>query len=222
LEYLQGYAKTHGKYPKVITLPGVSSSKYVDWGFPEEEWLKTILVNNGIPEKNVLSLCSIDDVKNFIRKHHYKHVSVFAARGYSVSTVISLKQLIPDIDFKYFEKEFLSKDWMAEEGIVSNCVFDTDKLSSLGMDLLLGQIVRLNLVRDTLHQYLKEYLMPLETVKKFTDKGYILGLNTEEEMNAVGIHLEDFNERLPKRLADFEWMPYAKNRVYEQMMLLKG
>ncbi len=221
LEYLQGYVKMFEKYPMIITLPGVSSSKYIDWGMPEETWLKTILTNNGVPEKKIQSLSSINDVKDFIRKHHYRHVSVFAARGYSVSTIVTLEQLIPEINFRYFEKEYVSKDWMAEEGVVSNCVFDTDKLSSVEMDLLLGQLVRLNLKREKLPEYLQEYLMPLEIVKKFTDKGYILGLNTEEEMNAVGISLEEFNEMLPKRLADFEWIPYAKNRVYEQIMSLK-
>lgn len=227
VNYLKNYFKKFGHYPNVVCLSGCSASKYVDFGAPVESWLKRILLSKGIPEDVVNRNCidsskndPVDALKSFLKSSRYKHVSVFVARGYVISTVMALKQNMPNIDFKFFNKEYVSDCYLEEFGLKQTCIFDTDDLSSLGLDLILGQLVRLNLVRDTLPDKLKDYLMPLNKVKKYTDKGYILGLRTEEEMNAVGISSDKFNEMLPKRLADLEWIDNPKRRIYEQIMSL--
>lgn len=225
--YLNKYYARYGEYPCVVCLPGSSSSKYVDFGMPIETWMKIALCASDIPESVVYRYDidssnggPIEALKSFLKKARYKHASVFTARGYSVSTIVSLKREIPDIDFKFYDKAYISEDCMEKWGMKSSAIFDTDDLEDLGIDLILGELVRLNLIYNQLPNYLQRYLMPLETVKKYTDKGYILGLNTEEEMKAVGISVEQFDEMLPKRLADLEWIDNPKERIYGQIMSL--
>ncbi len=229
--YLSRYHERYGKYPTVVCLPGLSESKYIDYGMPIVSLMRHILLGKGIPEEYIY--CYEQDVEkcgpvavlneflnNVAHYIHDVHVAVFAARGYSVSTILALRKGIPNGNFMVFHKEYVSPEYLEEHGIKSTCIFDTDRLDSIGLDLILGELVRLHLEYKSLPAYFKQYIIPLDKVKKFTDKGYILGLNTEAEMNAVGISLEKFNEMLPKRLADFEWVKNAKVRLYEQIMYL--
>lgn len=229
--YLKRYHERYGKYPTVVCLPGLSMSKYIDFGMPIESWMKMILLNKGIPEEYIycyeqddMTRGPVAVLKDFLEDmSHYihdVHVAVFAARGYSVSTILALRKGIPDTEFMVFDKEYISSEYLEEQGIKPTCIFDTDCLDSLGLDLILGELVRLHLAYKSLPVYLKRHIMPLDKVKKFIDKGYILGLNTEAEMNAVGLSFQEFYEKLHSRLADIEWRRDAKARIYEQIMYL--
>jgi hypothetical protein len=226
VDYLHRYYDKFGVYPKIVCLPGSSLSKHVNFGKPVETWMKIILLDNGIPEDAFYQdlgssrdvICTLGRVFNATR---CSRVAVFAARGYSVSTILMLQENFPEISFKFFAKAYVSSEYMEEYGMRSNCIFDTDCLDSLGIDLILGELVRLHLMYDALPVYLKRHLMPLEKVKKFTDKGYILGLNTEEEINAVGLSVQEFVAMVPERLCDFDWIDNVEERIYGQILSLK-
>jgi hypothetical protein len=111
---------------------------------------------------------------------------------------------------------------METYGLKANSIFDADRLDSFGLDLILGEIVRLNMVRPTLPFYVRRYLMPMETAASLINKGYVMGLNNEEEMKAVGLDKDQFSELLYKTLEKFPWITNdnARYHIYEQIMSL--
>ena len=227
VNYLERYYKKYQSYPTILCLPGASLSQYVRWG-SIDAYMREILINGGIPEKYIYSFGRdiakenpVALVKEFITgAEGYIYdipVAVFSPRGYSVSTLLALKKALPDTEFFAFSKEYLSEEYMSKNSMRSTCIFDTDRLDSIGMDLMLGELVRMHLSYETLPEYFQEHIMPLEKVTKFIDKGYILGLNSVEEMEAVGLTPDMFMDMATSRMSDFEWIHNVPKRIKELM-----
>lgn len=225
IEYLQKQHQRYGTYPKVLCLPGMSSSRYIDYGRPIQSWMETILCENSIPEKNIEKITDfqafVEYLETVASSDDFQMI-VFTARGYSVSAIVALKKLIEKYNIKFFEKCYISSDYLEEFGLKAVTIFDADRLDSFGLDLILGEIVRLNMIKFTLPFYIRKYLMTMDMVASLIKKGYVLGLNTEYEMQAVGLDKDQFSELLYKRLEDFPWIANgnARYHIYEQITAL--
>ena len=211
--YLQKYYNRCKKYPRVICLPGLSSSKYIKYGMPIENWMKVILMQMGIPKevvkRDVFDFNKrdvIDVLRDFLKRTKYKNVLVFSSRGYSVNTALTLMQEFPEVNFKYFDNAYIKDE---------DLNLDAENLDlGYGLDLLLGEIVRLNLNKEKFPNfYLSENLMTLNIARKFIEKGYVLGLRSEDEWRAVGIDRNKAMEMIVWRMADFDWM--SERRAFD-------
>ena len=268
-KYVKNYHAKFGKYPRILCLEGISSCKWIQWNKPLNLWMKDVLIRCGIPAETVETLNGADtisELKIFMNKKHYKHASVFTARCFCLSAAIQLKRMIPFGEFKFFEKGFVSEEVAHVTNVVPTLhpIFDMDDLDGLGLDMLLGEIIRLNMLKSEILQIIsttlprdavknieeafngtktywevKEYvpivdkvlpvgelcgyidvlkgLMPIETVKKYVEKGYILGLSTKADRSAVGLTEEQFFEMLPKRLSDFPWLKDQETHLNKQI-----
>lgn len=217
--YLRNYQKRYNRYPKVICLPSVLLNDNIEYGESVDKLLQKILTSMEIPEdvvyRNNFDYSSekmpIDVLKSVIKRGHYKHVAVFSSRGYSVSTAIVLKDCLSSVNFKFFCNPYRTREML--------CV-DSEKLDSYGLDLLLGEIIRLNMRFNTLPEHIKKYILPMDIVKKYIVKGYVLGIVDEQEFKALGLSYEEYNKLLIQRINDFPWLreqKLAKKRIDSQI-----
>lgn len=219
--YLQNYREKKGAYPKVVCLPGISFGRCIKLGQPVDKWLMDILLQMGIPEDafctdvfNYPKMAPVDTLKEVIRKGHYKYIAVFSSRGYSVSTAIVLKEQIPTACFKFFYNPYISQEKLC---------LDSENLDEYGLDFILGEIIRLNMRRDTLPEYIQDHLMTMDVAKKYVKKGYVLGIQDHKEQEAVGLTNDQYKKLLEERLDNFEWLSEhekAYQRTRRQVELL--
>lgn len=208
-EYLKNYHNRYGSYPRVICMPGLSCSRYIKLGNSVENWIKYVLMEMGIPEKVVCrdsfeftpTKTPIEVLKEVITKGRYKHIAVFSARGYSVTTALNLKGVLPDINFMFYCNPYIPQEELC---------LDSENMGAYGLDLVLGEIIRLNMRRDSLPEYVKEHLMQMDVALKFVEKGYVLGIQSCEEREAVGLGEEQYKALLARRLKDFPWLNDAE------------
>jgi len=225
VDYLKKYNQKYGDYPQVLCIPGMSVPRYIDYGRPIQSWMKTILLEKNIPEEKIERITDFQNFENYLKtvasSENFEMI-VFTARGYTLSTIQALKKFVGKYNIKFFERNYISAEYMETYGLKDNSIFDADRLNSFGLDLILGEIVRLNMVRPTLPFYVRRFLMPMETAASLINKGYVMGLNNEEEMKAVGLDKDQFSELLYKRLEDFPWITNenARYHIYEQITAL--
>ncbi|MBR1948907.1 MAG: hypothetical protein IKA30_03840 [Alphaproteobacteria bacterium] len=203
-DYLQNYYEKFGSYPRVICMHGLSCSRHIKLGESVDYWLKYILCEMGIP-KNVVHRDSFDFssgeapievLRRVIQKRRYKNVAVFSSRGYSVTTAITLKEEMPDVMFKFYSNPYIPQELLC---------MDSENMNGYGLDLILGEIIRLNMRRESLPEYIQEHLITMDVVLKFVEKGYVLGIQSCREREAVGLGEEQYKSLLARRKAEFPW-----------------
>ena len=204
-DYLENYHNRYGSYPRVICMPGLSCSRYIKLGNSVENWIKYVLMEMGIPEKVVCrdsfeftsTETPIEVLKKVITRGRYKHIAVFSSRGYSVTTALTLKETLPNINFMFYCNSYIPQEKLC---------LDSEDMSGYGLDLILGEVIRLNMRRDSLPEYVSEHLMQMDVALKFVEKGYVLGIQSCEEREAVGLGEEQYKALLDRRLKDFPWL----------------
>ena len=221
-EYLKNYRERKGYLPKILCLPGISFGRCVRLGQPVEDWLKSILMEMGVPEEQFCKTSfdfskttPVEALAEVMRKGHFKYVGVFSSRGYSVSTAIELKEKIPGGCFKFYCNPYIPQE--------SWCLDSEDYVDGYGIDFILGEIIRLNMRRDTLPEYIQDHLMRLDVAIKYVKKGLVLGIQNCKEREAVGLTEEEYKSLLEKRVLDFPWMTNPRKafqRTKQQIELL--
>jgi hypothetical protein len=274
LKYANNFYKKLGRYPVILCINGFSGCKWMKYTNSMNLYMKRFLIRCGIPVKNVI-VPQVDEkdhivfLRNYMEKRLLNRASVFASRNYSLSTAIALREAVPEVDLRFYESPYVSDDMARMTGLIpsSNAIFDVDDISSLGLDLLIGQIIRLNMRKAQLFSHISEDMSPriykklealfenyesiepedevwlilkkkltlsvlkkhltvfgglmsIEVAKKFVAKGYVLGLSTKEERQAVGLSEEEFEKVLVHRLKDFPWRHSHRKRMEGQLSSL--
>ena len=214
-KYLQVQNHNFGKYPEVVCIKGFSIPKTISYGASQQYWLKLILLEMGIPG-DVVAQHDLSEIGEpieilqefFGRNEHLHKIVIFSSRGYSLSVAQQIFMHIPDKNWVFYENKYVEpKDRIFEAEIIGPEGFMVDML----IRQKIYALQNVGTERYPLNLTARANLPKNESIIKFLEKGYALGMETYHDWEHFNYDVRQGVELFEARRDDFKWMMLPEN-----------